>query len=122
MSLHTPIVAVIASLLLCSCSRTLSLDGVDAGLLVAEADVLIAKAAPDPTAKVIYSHNLPPEVWPPMIRKLNPRQVRYSYSGVWLLSFKWVRKEQGLFIPNHERRTQHEGRQVKPGVFLYSSE
>jgi hypothetical protein len=122
MSLHTAIVAGFASLLLFSCSRSLSLDGIDEGLLVAEAEVLIARAAPDPSKKVIPSYDLSPEDWPPMIRKLNPKHVRYSYRGVWLLGFKWVSKEQGLFIPNAEGRSQDEAREVKKGIFEYSSE
>jgi hypothetical protein len=121
MSIHTAIVAGFASLLLCSCYRSLSLDGIDEGLLVAEADVLIARAAPDPSKKMIPSYDLRPEDWPPMIRKLNPRQVRYSYRGVWLLGSKWFSKEQGLFIPNPEGRSQHKAREVKKGIFEYSN-
>jgi len=129
--------ASVCALLVC-CDRSRRFEGIDAGSLKAEAQKLIdeAKRLDDAnganrsrSGRSSGTYYLPPEKWPPTIKQLKPQNVRYGGSGVWILYFKWVSKENGFFIPPQgsnlapdDGKGGAELKEIKPGVYHYRSE
>jgi hypothetical protein len=111
------------------CQR-IKTNKIDAPLLLAEASKLMRRAQkqdsrsdqPQTPTQVVGIYELPKSQWPEAMAVLNPKVVRYSYRGVWILDFKWVSKESGLFIPAQEEHYQIELPEVAPGIFKYHSE
>lgn len=111
---------------LAACNR-LDIDKINSSELQKEAAKLIEKAKQEdsqrhPDGKVQEAYELPKNHWPNSIAVLKPRIVRYSQRGLWILAFKWVSKERGLFISAEQWRGQIDLPEAAPGVFEYHSE
>lgn len=110
------------------------LDLVDLKLLNKEAQVLMDQAKlrdgdNDSQGHLFEAYELSREQWTPMIKLINPRQVRYMYRGVWLIDFKWVSRENGFYIPlqgaSYSKDDLESGAkflEIKPGVYQYTSQ
>jgi len=128
------IVAALLFTLLAGCGSDNRLDLVDSVLLSQEAQILMERAKQrdktnNPTGHFSEAYELPQSEWTPMIKQVNPKQVRYSVEGVWLIDFKWVSKENGFFIPPKGTLYTNDGiklpvalRELKPGIYSYHNE
>lgn len=100
----------------------LHIRDVDPSALVGEAAELSRRAEAGDSTNVTNIHELPKDQWPESIRRTNPKIVRYSSRGVWLLDFKWVSKENGVFIPALGYPLPVDSPEVAPGIYEYASE
>jgi len=129
MTLRVALLIAVTSLGLAACHR-IDNNKIDAPKLLVEAAKLIEKAKqedlrrnrPGESSKVLGVYELPECLWPEAIAALKPSVVRYSYRGLWILDFKWVSKEHGIFISAEEWRTSIDLPELAPGIFEYHSE
>ena len=93
---------------------------VDQSALIAESTALLKEAQ----AKKLFE--IPPEAWPPIVKKLAPVSVHnYNGTSLCIILRKWASKESGFRIYPEDYHSRDESqigtqRQITPQLYWYA--